>query len=469
MKTQDTFRARARAALADDRLRRAVFDATLERDEKRRVSWAEMPDVDALRRLARQIRDHTLDNLDHYLSSLLDSFQRLGIHVHLASSVAEANAAVVEIARQYDCRRAVKSKSMLSEELDLNAALADAAIEVTETDLGEFLLQLDGDRPSHLTCPAVHKDVASCADTFHRKRGAPYAEDPEALVGIARSTMRDVFRRADLAITGVNCAVAESGTIILVMNEGNGRFCVLKPRVHVALMGIEKIVPTLKDAAVLLKLLGRSATAQRMSVETHFITGPRKNNELDGPEHMHVVIVDAGRSAMLGGEYREVLRCIRCGACLNICPVYRSIGGHAYGGVYPGPIGKLLGGLLAAGAGSDADALPHASSLCGACAEACPVEIDIPGLLVSMRGDQAARRGRRPKKTRLIRAAMLAMRSEGRYRLAQRLLRLALRLRAKDGWVSGSPRLTAGWTKAQRDLPAAPDRSFRELWKEDRI
>ena len=469
MSRRDTFRARARAALADDRLRRAVLDATVEREEKRRVAWAELTDVDALRGLARQIKDHTLDNLDRYLSTLLDSFQRLGIHVHLAPSAAEANAAVVEIARQYDCTRAVKSKSMLSEELELNAALTEAAIEVTETDLGEFLLQLDGDRPAHLTCPAVHKDVASCAETFHRKLGAPYAEDPEALVKIARNTMRDTFRRAELAITGVNCAVAESGTIILVMNEGNGRFCVLKPRVHVALMGIEKIVPTLKDAAVFLKLLGRSATAQRLSVETHFITGPRKSDERDGPEHMHVVIVDSGRSATLGGPYREVLRCIRCGACLNVCPVYRTVGGHAYGGVYPGPIGKLLGGLLEAGAGSDAQTLPHASSLCGACIEVCPVEIDIPGLLISMRADQAARRGHRPKKTRLIRAAMLAMRSEGRYRLAQRLLRLALRLRAKDGWVSGSPRLTAGWTKAQRDLPAAPEMSFRELWKEDRI
>jgi L-lactate dehydrogenase complex protein LldF len=479
MSRQDTFRARARAALADDRLRRAVLEATVEREEKRRAAWAELTDVDALRRLARQIRDHTLDNLDQYLAALIDSFHRLGVHVHLASTAAEANAAVVEIARQHDCRRAVKSKSMLSEELDLNAALGEAAIEVTETDLGEFLLQLDDDRPSHLTCPAVHKDVASCAETFHRKLGAPYAEDPEALVRIARRTMRDTFRRAELAITGVNCAVAESGTIILVMNEGNGRFCVLKPRVHVALMGIEKIVPTLKDAAVFLKLLGRSATAQRMSVDTHFITGPgpwngsadntRAGAERDGPEHMHVVIVDSGRSAMLGGTYREVLRCIRCGACLNVCPVYRTVGGHAYGGVYPGPIGKLLGGLLDAGAGGDAQTLPHASSLCGACAEVCPVEIDIPHLLISMRGDQATRRGRRPKKNRLIRAAMLAMRSEGRYRLAQRLLRFALRFRAKDGWVTGSPRLTAGWTKAQRDLPAAPEMSFRELWKEDRI
>jgi L-lactate dehydrogenase complex protein LldF len=469
MSRADTFRARAHAALTDDRLRRAVLEATVERDEKRRAAWAELPHVAALRRLAQRIRDHTLAHLDHYLDALIDSLQRLGIHVHLASSAEEANAAVVEIARQYGCQRAVKSKSMLSEELGLNAALTDAAIEVTETDLGEFLLQLDDDRPSHLTCPAVHKDIASCAETFRRRLGAPYAEDPEALVRIARRTMRDVFRRADLAITGANFAIAESGTIILVTNEGNGRFCVLKPPVHIALMGIEKIVPTLKDAAVLLKLLGRSATAQRMSVETHFITGPRRADELDGPEHMHVVIVDAGRSAMLGGSYREALRCIRCGACLNICPVYRSVGGHAYGGVYPGPIGKLLSGLLERGGGTDADALPHASSLCGACLEACPVEIDIPSLLISMRRDQATRRDSRPKKTRLIHAAMLAMRTEGRYRFAQRLLRLALRFRAREGWVSGSPRLTAGWTKAQRDLPAAPTQSFRDLWKEGRI
>jgi L-lactate dehydrogenase complex protein LldF len=465
----ETFRDRARAALADDRLRRAVLEATVEREEKRRAAWAELPDVEALRGLARRIRDHSLDRLDEHLASLIDSFQRLGVQVHFASTAEEANASVIEIARQYNCQRAVKSKSMLSEELDLNAALTGAAIEVTETDLGEFLLQLDDDRPSHLTCPAVHKDVASCADTFRRKLGAPYAEDPEALVRIARRTMRDVFRRADLAITGANFAIAESGTIVLVMNEGNGRFCVLKPKVHIAVMGIEKIVPTLEDAAVLLKLLGRSATAQRMSVETHFITGPRRSEDVDGSEHMHVVIVDSGRSAMLGGPYREALRCIRCGACLNVCPVYRSVGGHAYGGVYPGPIGKLLSGLLEAGSGSDAATLPHASSLCGACLEVCPVQIDIPDLLISMRADQASRRHGRPKKTRLIRAAMLAMRSEGRYRLAQRLLRFALRLRAKAGWVSGAPTLTAGWTKARRDLPAAPAKAFRDLWKEDRI
>jgi len=467
MTGQDTFRVRVREALADSRLRRTVLEATIERDEKRREVWAELPDVEGLRHLARRIRDHTLDNLDHYLSSLIDSFQRLGVHVHLASTAAEANAAVIEIARQYECGHAVKSKSMLSEELELNAALAQADIGVTETDLGEFLLQLDDDRPSHLTCPAVHKDIASCAETFQRKLGVPYREDPKALVGIARTTMRDIFRRADLAITGVNCAVAESGTIVLVMNEGNGRFCLLRPRVHIALMGIEKVVPRPADAAVLLQLLGRSATAQKLSVDTHFITGPRRDGEIDGPEHMHVVIVDAGRSALLAGRYREVLRCIRCGACLNICPVYRCIGGHAYGGVYPGPIGKLLTGLL--GAGADADTLPHASSLCGACVEACPVEIDIPALLVAMRSDQPLRRRWRKKKVGLIRLAMRLMRTERRYALAQRLLRQVLRFRAKDGWVSKAPFLTAGWTKARRDLPAAPARSFRDLWKEGRI
>jgi L-lactate dehydrogenase complex protein LldF len=421
------------------------------------------------RDLARRIKDHTLDNLDQYLSSLIDNFQRLGVHVHLASTAAEANAAVIEIARHYECRQAVKSKSMLSEELELNAALAEADIGVTETDLGEFLLQLDDERPSHLTCPAVHKDVASCAETFQRKLGAPYREDPKALVDIARTTMRDIFRRADLAITGVNCAVAQTGTIVLVMNEGNGRFCLLRPRVHIALMGIEKVVPAPADAAVLLKLLGRSATAQKLSVDTHFITGPRRDGEIDGPQHMHVVIVDAGRSALLAGRYRQVLRCIRCGACLNICPVYRCIGGHAYGGVYPGPIGKLLTGLLKSGEDPDADALPHASSLCGACVEACPVEIDIPALLVTMRSDQARHRRRRPKKTRLIRLAMRLMRTERRYALAQRLLRQVLRWRARDGWISGAPFVTAGWTKARRDLPAAAPRSFRDLWKEGRI
>jgi len=462
-----TFRQRAAEALADQRLRLAILDATTQRDAKRRAAWRDLPDVQALRLLARQIKDHTLDNLDHYLNQFIDNLRRLGVEIHLASSADDANAAVVAIARQFHCTDAVKAKSMLTEETHLNRALLDAGINVVETDLGEFLLQLDDDRPSHLTCPAVHKDLDACAETFARKLDVPFVADPHALVAIARKTMRDKFRSATLAITGVNCAVAESGTIVLVMNEGNGRFCTLAPRVHVAMMGLEKIVPSLADAAVMLKLLGRSATAQRLTVDTHFITGPRRDGELDGASHMHVVIVDAGRSDILAGTHRHVLRCIRCAACLNICPVYRSVGGHAYGGVYPGPIGKLLTPLLAGA--PDAETLPHASTLCGACYEACPVMIDIPQLLIEMRRDQAARRRGPRWKPRLIRWAMWLARSPRRFVLTQRIVRRLLRPRSADEWISRAPPPLAGWTRAQRDLPAPPPKSFRQLWKEGRI
>jgi L-lactate dehydrogenase complex protein LldF len=250
------------------------------------------------------------------------------------------------------------------------------------------------------------------------------------------------------------------------MNEGNGRFCVRRPRVHVAMMGIEKIVPTLRDAAVLLKLLGRSGTAQKLTVETHLLTGPQREGDVDGPERMHVVIVDAGRTAILGSKYRDVLRCIRCGACLNTCPVYRSIGGHAYGGVYPGPIGKLLTPLF--DGPSDGDALPHASSLCGACLEACPVKIDIPQFLVELRRDQVAE-SKAKGKARLIRLAMRAMRSPATYVLGQKMIRRLMRWRANEQWVRRAPGPLRGWTEAERDLPAIPRRSFRDLWKQGRI
>jgi L-lactate dehydrogenase complex protein LldF len=450
-----TFEQRAAAAVEDRRLRLAVLNATADRDARRREMWADLPDVEALRDLATHIKDHTLDHLDRHLEALIASFERLGIVVHLTSTAEEANRAVIEIARERGCRNLVKSKSMLTEELHLNEALERAGLDVLETDLGEYLLQLDHDRPSHITAPAVHKDVASCARTFERHLKVPYEENPRALVGIARQTLRERFRLADMAITGVNFAIAESGTIVLVMNEGNGRFCVLEPRVHVAMMGIEKIVPTLKDAAVMLKLLARSATGQKITVDTHFITGPKRDSERDGPERMHVVIVDAGRSKILGGPYRDVLRCIRCGACLNTCPVY------------PGPIGKLVTALN--NSTDDAATLPHASSLCGACLEACPVRIDIPHILTDLRADRALQGRTGRGKRMMIRLAMRAMRRPVTYRLALRLARMLLRGRATDGWVGRAPGPLRGWTDAQRDLPAPARESFRELWRKGRI
>lgn len=468
MSRSSPFRLRAAEAVADDRLRTAVMSATTDRDARRKAEWATLTDVDGLRELGRQIKAHTLDNLDEYLKQLIASFERAGVSVHFASDAEDANRRIIEIARRHRCRRLVKGKSMLSEELHLNAALERAGLEVVETDLGEYLLQLDGQLPSHITCPAVHKDVASCATTLTQHLNVDYTEDPEALVKIARHRMRDIFRSADMAVTGVNFAVAESGTVVLVMNEGNGRFCVLNSRVHVAVMGIEKVVPTLQDLSVMLKLLARSATSQKLSVDTHLITGPKRFDDADGPEHMHVVIVDAGRTGMLAGPYREALSCIRCGACLNTCPVYRSIGGHAYGGVYPGPIGKLVTALLRQHA--DGAELPQASTLCGACADACPVKINIPALLLRMRADAIGKRWENRRKSRLLRPAMWAMRLRIGYVITQRILRMLMRLRGKQSqWLSDGPGPIRHWTAAGRDMKVPPRRSFRDLWRKGEI
>jgi L-lactate dehydrogenase complex protein LldF len=464
-RTNPPFKQRVATAVADTRVQLAVLNATTQRDAKRRAAWDELPDVQAQRDIARQIKDHTLDHLDKYLAQFIEQLHALGVTVHAAETADDANRIVIEIAQQHDCRSLVKSKSMLTEELHTNEALAQAGLDVVETDLGEYLLQLDGDSPSHITAPAVHKDVASCAKTFAEHLGVEEIHDPETLVKIARNTMRDVYRQADMAVTGVNFAVAETGTLVLVMNEGNGRFCTLHPKVHVAMMGIEKLVPAMRDLAVLLPLLTRSATSQPLSVDTQFITGPRRAGDPDGPESMHVILVDAGRVDVLGSPQRELLRCIRCGACLNICPVYRSLGGHAYGGAYPGPIGAVLTVSLSQQAqGGD---LPSASSLCGACLDACPVKIDIPGQLLTLREQAIGSRWENRSKSFMLRLAMWMMRSPWRYRLGQRMLRMLLKFQAPDGWVRRGVGPLRGWTQVKRDLPQPAPRSFRDLWKDE--
>jgi L-lactate dehydrogenase complex protein LldF len=464
--TGSTFRERVCDALSDERARRAVMTATAEREERRRARWAELADVEGLRNIAAEIKQHTLDHLDAHLARFIEKLEELGVTVHGAADAAEAGRAVVEIAERHGCRSIAKSKSMLSEELDLNEIVERAGLEIVETDLGEFLLQLDGDRPSHITAPAVHKDVESCAKTFAEGLGVPVEREPKKIVAQARAHLRDVFRGADMGITGANLGVAESGTIALVMNEGNGRFCVHRPKAHVVVMGIEKVVPTLKDAAVIVKLLARSATAQKMTVDTHLITGPMRTGEPDGAEAMHVILVDAGRTRILAGAQRDALNCIRCGACLNVCPVYRTLGGHAYGGTYPGPIGKVLTGLLEDDPTCE---LPHASSLCNACRDVCPVKIDLPGMLVQLRQQQAKETGRPRGKLFVLRAMMWVMKSPMRYRMGQRIARLMMRIMGRKGWVTKGVGPVRGWTKGGRDIQTLPRKAFRDLWRKGRI
>jgi L-lactate dehydrogenase complex protein LldF len=467
-----TLRARSIAALTDPRVIRSLHLATVRKVDQREEAMRALRHPEELRALAAQIKQHTLDRLPEYLEQFAANVRRHGGQVHFAPDAAAAREIIGRIARDRGCKLAVKSKSMTSEEIGLNEALEADGIRTVETDLGEFIVQIDHDRPSHIVTPIIHKDRRQIARAMQREIGCEYTEDPEQLTRLARQYLREIFRRCDVGISGVNFGVAATGTICICTNEGNGRMTTTRPRLHIALMGIEKLVPRMIDLVVFLKLLARGSTGQPLTVYTTLITGPRRAGDVDGPEELHVVLMDNGRSALLDGPFASVLRCIRCGACLNACPVYRNLGGHAYDSVYPGPIGALVTPLLARARGAagrehaalgDPDELPRASSLCGACQVACPVQIDIPGLLVKLREEST------PKLPRWKRAGMhwwrWAMMSPRRYGLARRLLRL-LTLRHRDGWSRPRFGPLADWTRT-RDLPRPPARSFRRIWKSE--
>ncbi len=456
------FLAAVQQAIADPPLQVALTRLTSTLMAGSRRAFAALPDSDALRDHAKRIKEHALAHLDKYLEQLETSVQKLGGHVHWAADAAEARRLVVEIARQHDCKHAVKSKSMTTEEIHLNPAIEAAGIEVTETDFGEFIIQLAGERPSHIVAPAVHHTRETIAAILSKHLGEQLPDDPNTLALAGRRTLREKFRRADLGITGVNFAVAETGTVVLVTNEGNGRLTTACPRVHIAIMGMEKVIPRFADLPVFLKLLARAATGNALSVYTTLFTGPRRSGELDGPEEFHLVILDNGRSKVLATPFRESLQCIRCGACLNACPVYRRIGGHAYGGIYSGPIGSILTPLY--DSISENPYLPHASSLCGACQAACPVRINIPRMLVGLRELQQQAKPNRWERL-AYRLWKSVLKRPWLYRLALWSARLVLRPLAREGWLNRLPGPGGGWTE-NRDFPAPAARSFRERWKE---
>ena len=460
------FMAEAHTAAANQALHDALDNSVTKKDAGRKQTLADLPDADGLRQWAGEIKRHTLEHLDYYLERLEQNVIRHGGKVHFALDNAQANALVVDIARRSGAKLIVKSKSMVSEEMELNQALIEAQLDVLETDLGEFILQVDHDHPTHLVMPVIHKRAAEIGQLFARYFRTAYTDQPQALAELARVYLRRRFDEADLGVSGVNFAVAETGSIVICTNEGNGRMCTTRPRVHVAIMGMEKVIPALEDLPVFLKLLARSATGQALTQYTSIITGPRRPAEADGPREFHLIIMDNGRSRILAGEYRDTLRCIRCGACLNACPVYRKVGGRSYGSVYPGPIGALLVPLFN---GLEAHAhLPEASSLCGACLEACPVQIDIPRMLIHLRQD-LVRKGIGPPAARIIFGFWArALRHGWSYRLGQVLQRRILRLLAgRDGWVRNLPGAVRGWTQI-RDFPAPPPKSFRRLYREYR-
>lgn len=462
-----TLTTRIELALHNPHLQRALDANYTRSQEKRNISMGALPDSDLVRDRARAIRLEALRNLDQYLVQLETQVTACGGVVHWAASAQDASAIVARIAKAARSRLVAKSKSMVSEEIHLNKRLQADGFEVVETDLGEYILQLRGDVPSHIVAPAIHLTRADVAETFEQQLGLPagvtsaqLATDIPLLTSMARTALRKVFIEAGVGVSGVNFAVADTGALCLVSNEGNGRLVTSLPRVHIALMGIERVVPTMADLEVMLRVLSRSATGQNITCYTSVVCGPRRAQEPDGPAELHLVLVDNGRAAMLGGELAEALLCIRCGACLNVCPVYREIGGHAYGSVYPGPIGALvtpaLGGMREFGE------LAQASSLCGACQEVCPVRIDIPTMLIKTRTLHLAATGGAPVWNAGLKMWSWAMRAPWMYQLGLRMAAWGAALLATAGPLR-LPGPLAGWTD-HREFPGIASTSFRARW-----
>jgi L-lactate dehydrogenase complex protein LldF len=384
--TSNQFKKSASRKLADPKVQKALRNAKGKLVVARSRSIRELDNFEEIREAAAQIRDLGLLHMDVLLEQWEKKAVAAGTIVHWAETPQQVNELVIEIARKHDVRKIIKSKSMLGEETNLNHALEAAGLDVRETDLGEYIIQQFGETPSHIIAPAVHKSKDDIADLFAEKHGRPRLNDISALTHEAREVLRPHFLDADMGISGANFLIAETGSTMIVTNEGNGRMTTTMPRVHVAVTGIEKVVPTLEDVALLLRLLTRSATGQSISNYLSFTTGPKRSGDKDGPGEFHVIIVDAGRTQVLASEIREALRCIRCGACMNHCPVYQNIGGHAYGWVYPGPIGSILTPALV-GIENALD-LPNASTLCNQCGVVCPVKIPLPDLMRKLRERQ---------------------------------------------------------------------------------
>jgi L-lactate dehydrogenase complex protein LldF len=457
----------AHTALRDTQLRRNIRKATTTIRARTQERAAELPDWEALREAGRVIKADTLAQLDRHLVRLEGAVTQAGGTVHWARDAAEARQVITRIAQSHGAARVIKIKSMTTDEIDLNPALSEAGIEPVETDLADMIVQLLGDRPSHILVPAIHKNRAEIRELFEARLGQGKLSDrPTDLTAAARAYLRDKFMDTPVAISGANFAIAETGSVCVVESEGNGRMCLTLPRVLISLMGIEKVLPRLQDLEVFLQLLPRAATGERANPYTSLWTGV---HEGEGPQHFHLVLLDNGRSRILADPVaKETLACIRCSRCLNVCPVYARTGGHAYDSMYQGPIGAILTPQLR---GLDkAGSLPFASTLCGACAEVCPVKIDIPRILVHLRNEVVkSRRGDHviDGERLAMQAALWVFGGAGRMRLAQQAARIGQMPFARDGVIRNLPGPLAGWT-ATRDFPAVPAESFRAWWARTR-
>jgi L-lactate dehydrogenase complex protein LldF len=459
------FRQESRAALLKPPLQEALGKIKTGWVAGRARAADRLPEFERLRDLGRDIKNHVLANLDLYLEAFEAKVRERGGEVHWARDAAEARAIVLDICKAAGAKTATKSKSMITEEIGLNAYLETHGVTPVETDLGEYILQISGQRPSHLVGPVVHLTQPEIADIFERQHGGPRLEEASEMVAEARRILRERYLAADVGITGANFLIAETGSAITVTNEGNAELTQGLPKTHIVVTSIEKVVPTVADAFTFLRLLARSATGQEFSAYTTVMTGPRRPGDLDGPERFHVVLLDNGRTKMVGNEFREMLRCIRCGACMNHCPVYLAAGGHAYGWVYVGPMGSVLTPQFV---GIEKGwPLPNASTFCGRCEEVCPVRIPLPKLMRHWREEQF-RRGLTPPTARYGLAAwgFLAKRP-ALYRFATGLAMRGLGLMGKASGRFKALPLAGGWT-GTRDMPAPQGQTFMSRWQVER-